>query len=60
VILSAVSMPLLGHLLFEIKPGSPEVYLPSIVAIFALSGIAMLVPALRAIRINPLTALACE
>jgi predicted permease len=60
VTLSAVSMPLLDHLLFEIKSGSPEVYLLSIVAIFALSGIAMLVPALRAIRTNPLTALTCE
>jgi putative ABC transport system permease protein len=59
-ILSAVSMPLLDHLLFEIKPSSPEVYLLSIIAIFALSGVAMLVPALRAIKIDPLTALACE
>jgi putative ABC transport system permease protein len=59
-ILSAVSMPLLDHLLFEIRPGSPEVYLFSIVAILALSGLAMPVPALRAIRIDPLTALACE
>ena len=59
-ILSAASMPLLDHLLFEIKPGSLEVYLLSIVSIFLLSGISMLVPALRAIRIDPLTALACE
>jgi putative ABC transport system permease protein len=59
-ILSAVSMPLLDHLLFEIKPGSPEIYLLSSVAILALSGIAMLIPALRAMRIDPLTALACE
>jgi ABC-type antimicrobial peptide transport system permease subunit len=59
-ILSAASMPLLDHLLFEIKPGSLEVYLLSIVSILLLSGIAMLVPALRAIRIDPLTALACE
>ena len=59
-ILSAASMPLLEHLLFEIKPGSLEVYLLSIVSILLLSGIAMLVPALRAIRIDPLTALACE
>jgi putative ABC transport system permease protein len=59
-ILSVVSMPLLDHLLFEIKPGSPAVYLLGIVAIIVLSGIAMLVPALRAIRIDPLTALACE
>jgi predicted permease len=59
-IVSAASMPLLDHLLFEIKPGSPEVYLLSIVSILLLSGISMLVPALRAIRIDPLTALACE
>jgi predicted permease len=59
-ILSAASMPLLDHLLFEIKPGSLQVYLLSIVSILLLSGIAMLVPALRAIRIDPLTALACE
>ena len=58
--LSAVSMPLLDHLLFEIKPGSPAVYLLGIVAILVLSGIAMLVPALQAMRIDPLTALACE
>jgi ABC-type antimicrobial peptide transport system permease subunit len=53
-------MPLLENLLFEIKPGSLEVYLLSIVLILLLSGISMLVPALRAIRIDPLTALACE
>lgn len=58
--LSAASMPLLENLLFEIKPGSLEVYLLSIVLILLLSGISMLVPALRAIRIDPLTALACE
>jgi putative ABC transport system permease protein len=59
-ILSMLSMPLLNHLLFGVKPGSPEVYLLSIVSILVLSGIAMLVPALRAIKIDPLTALACE
>jgi putative ABC transport system permease protein len=59
-ILSAASMPLLDHLLFEIQPGSLEVYLLSIVSFFLLSGISMLVPALRAVKIDPLTALACE
>ena len=59
-ILSAASMPLLDHLLFEIRPGSLEIYLLSTVSILLLSGISMLVPALRAIRIDPLTALACE
>jgi ABC-type antimicrobial peptide transport system permease subunit len=56
----SVLATLLDHLLFEIKPGSPEVYLLSIVSILLLSGVSMLVPALRAIRIDPLTALACE
>ena len=59
-IMSAASMPLLAHLLFGIKPGSPEVYLLSIVSIVALGAISMLVPALRAIKIDPLKALACE
>jgi putative ABC transport system permease protein len=59
-ILSAISMPLLDHLLFGIKSDSPEVYFLSIVAIIVLSGMAMLVPAFRAVRIDPLTALACE
>jgi predicted permease len=59
-ILSAAFMPLLEHLLFEIKPGSLEIYLLSVVSILLLSGIAMLVPALRAIRIDALTALARE
>jgi putative ABC transport system permease protein len=59
-ILSALSMPLLGQLLFEIKPGAPSVYLLGIVAILLLSGIAMLIPALRGMRIDPLKALACE
>jgi ABC-type antimicrobial peptide transport system permease subunit len=59
-IFSVLSMPLLDHLIFEIKSGSPEVYLLSIVSILVLSGFAMLVPAMRAIKIDPLTALACE
>jgi ABC-type antimicrobial peptide transport system permease subunit len=59
-ILSAASMPLLDHLLFEIKPGNLEVYLLGILSILLLSGISMLIPALRAIRIDPLTALARE
>ncbi len=59
-ILSAVSMPLLDRLLFEVKPDNPRIYLLAIVAIFVLSGIAMLLPVLRAVRIDPMTALACE
>jgi hypothetical protein len=59
-ILSGLSMPLLDHLLFEIKPNSPEIYFLSIISILLLSWISMLIPALRATRIDPLTALACE
>ncbi len=59
-LLSVISMPVLDHLLFRIKHDSPEVYLFSIAAILVLSGVAMLVPALRAMRIDPLTALARE
>jgi ABC-type antimicrobial peptide transport system permease subunit len=60
IILSVISMPLLDHLLFEIKPTSLAVYFSSVVLIIALSGLSMLIPALRAMRIDPLKALARE
>ncbi len=60
VILSVVSMPLLAHLLFEISPGSPQNYGLITLAILLLSAIAMTVPALRAISVEPVTALAAE
>jgi ABC-type lipoprotein release transport system permease subunit len=53
-------MPLLDHLLFEVSPGSPQNYGLITLAILALSAIAMAVPALRAISIEPVTALAAE
>jgi predicted permease len=59
-VLSAASMPLLNHFLFGIAPGSVPNYVLITVAILLLSGLSMLVPALRAIRIDPLTALARE
>jgi predicted permease len=59
-ILSMFSMPLLDHLLFEVSPGSPQNYGLITLAILALSAIAMAVPALRAISIEPVTALAAE
>jgi len=58
--LSAVSMPLLDHLLFEIKVTNPETYLLSMCALVTLGGLAMLMPALRATRISPMTALTTE
>jgi predicted permease len=60
MILSLISMPLLDHLLFEIKPTSLAVYFFSVVLIIALSGLSMLIPAFRAMRIDPLKALARE
>jgi putative ABC transport system permease protein len=59
-VLALVSMPLLDHLLFEIKPGSPSVYALMTLSILVLSGISMLIPALRAMQVDPLKALACE
>jgi predicted permease len=59
-ILSLLSMPLLDHLLFEVKPSSPLVYGFMIFVITVLSGISLLIPALRAMRVDPVKALACE
>jgi putative ABC transport system permease protein len=60
IVLSVISMPLLEHLLFEITPGSPENYFLMTVIILVLSAISMMMPAIRAIRINPVIALAAE
>ena len=59
-VLSVASMPILNHFLFGITPGSLPNYLLITVAILLLSGLSMLIPALRALRIEPLTALAHE
>ncbi len=60
IILSLISMPLLEHLLFEIEPGSPENYVLVTAIILVLSAISMVMPAIRATQINPVTALASE
>ena len=59
-VLALVSMPLLDHLLFEIKPSSPPVYALMTLSILLLSGVSMLIPALRAMQVDPLKVLACE
>ena len=59
-VLALVSMPLLDHLLFEIKPSSPPIYALMTLSILVLSGASMLIPALRAMQVDPLKALACE
>jgi predicted permease len=58
--LAIVFMPLLDHLLFGIKPASPQIYALMTLSILALSGASMLVPALRAMCVDPIQALACE
>ena len=60
VVLAAVSMPLLDHLLFQIRPESPLNYALMTTGLLVLSAIAMMIPALRAMRISPVTALASE
>jgi putative ABC transport system permease protein len=58
--LSVVSMPLLEHMLFEIRPESPQNYEMITLAIVVLCAMAMTVPSLRAVRIEPATALAAD
>ena len=60
VVIAVLSMPLLDHLLFEVKPSSPQVYGCMMGLTLLLSGISMLIPALRAMRVDPVKALACE
>jgi putative ABC transport system permease protein len=60
VVMAGLSMPLLDHLLFEVKPSSLQVYGGMMGLILLLSGISMLIPALRAMRVDPVKALACE
>lgn len=60
VTLSMLSMPLLKHLLFGIKPDSSQNYQLITLIIVVLSAIAMAIPALRATRIAPIIALAGE
>ena len=60
VVLSMFCMPLLEHMLFEIKPGSPQNYELITFAILVLSAVAMIIPALRAIRIEPASTLAAD
>ncbi len=59
-ILALLSMPLLDHLLFEIKPSNPQVYALMTLSILLLSGASMLIPALKAMHLDPLKALSCE
>lgn len=51
---------LLRALLFEVSPGDPLTFGAVVAALIATSGLAALVPAVRAVRVDPITALRAE
>jgi predicted permease len=59
-LLSLLVTPLLGSQLFGVRPGSPANYASILVLVLAVSIFAALIPASRAMRIDPLTALRYE
>jgi predicted permease len=59
-LLSLVVMPLLGSLLFGVRPGSPANYALILVLVLVLSVFAAFLPARRAMNIDPLMALRYE
>ena len=56
-LLSLVVTPLLAGLLFGVRPGSPANYVLILVLVLVVSVFAAVIPALRAMKIDPLTAL---
>lgn len=59
-LLSLAVTPLLGRLLYGIQPTNPANYAVMFLGVLAISALAALVPARRAMKIDPLTALRCE
>ncbi len=57
LLLSLVVTPLLGGLLFGVRPSSPANYAVILVLVLVVSVFAALIPARRAMKIDPLTAL---
>jgi len=60
LVLSLAVTPLLAKLLFGVKPGDTMNYIAITLAMVLASTIAAVLPARRAVRIDPLTALRCE
>jgi predicted permease len=60
VLLSLLVTPLLERLLFGVKPGNPENYALILAVVLLVSALAAFLPARRAMKIDPLTALRYE
>ena len=58
--LSLVVSRLLARLLFGVKPGDPANYALILFLVILVSALAALLPARRAMKVDPLTALRCE
>ncbi|HEX4311547.1 MAG TPA: ABC transporter permease [Acidobacteriaceae bacterium] len=59
-LLSLAVTPLLERLLFGVKPGNAANYAVILIGVLIVSALAALLPARRAMKIDPLTALRCE
>ncbi len=59
-LLSLLVTPLLARLLFQVEPGSPANYALILAVVLCVSALAAWLPARRAMKIDPLTALRYE
>jgi ABC-type antimicrobial peptide transport system permease subunit len=50
----------LQALLFEVTPADPATFIVTTAAVLAVAGVAAIVPAVRAMRVNPVDALRAE
>jgi predicted permease len=59
-LISLAVTPMLARLLYGVEPANPANYAVMLIGVLAVSAFAALLPARRAMKINPLTALRCE